>query len=85
MEKIHTIKELNERVWYRFIKVIYILFFVLILSGVLIEIFEEVGKITYLFAILQSLLGISVIILVFELIKRIFYYIVLGKINPNKE
>lgn len=46
---------------------------------------EKVITFTYTSAFLWSLLSLVIILLVAEIIKRIFYYIVLGSVRPNKE
>jgi hypothetical protein len=169
MAKIHSIKELNEKIWYRLTKVIYILCFAIILLAIVWINFNQIGtyqtdtlitctygnkksflayknkelylsydystipktlsqnsvneiikycelsekelastygitsdgnsyqvrpfttqevkvnEFTYLSAILWSILYIIIAISIFELIKKTFYYIVLGKLKPNKE
>ena len=169
MKKIFTIKKLNEKIWYRLTKVVYILCFAIILSAIVWVNYNQIGtyqtdnkvicfygnkstflsyrdkemsiyydytvspkslyqtsidqimkecgiteqenlkrfgttssgldfeamaftieevkvnEFTYLSAILWSMLYMIIAILIFELIKRTFYYIVLGKLKPNKE
>lgn len=81
-----TIKELNEKPWYRFVKVVYILFFVLIYGLILIDLYSQIGDLfEYRIAYIMELLGMIIIPpLLFELFKRLFYYIFLGKLFPKE-
>lgn len=45
---------------------------------------EKVITNTYWTAIIWSIISVLIILLIFEIIKRAFYYIVLGKIKPPK-
>lgn len=75
-----TISELNEQVWYRFLKVAYI--FVLSCL-ILISIFINANMGNSLFnAIKYSIYATIFWLVVFEVIKRAFYFIALGKLLP---
>lgn len=79
----NTVSYLNTKIWYRFIKVIYIFFYVLgLLIGFGVGI-EEIPYDGWLEGIGMSLAGGIGIILFFELIKHSFYYIVLGNFFPK--
>jgi hypothetical protein len=76
----NTITHLKTKVWYRFLKVVYIVaftFLMLIVNLVwLAEGFDE--------SFFYFLLGDISIILVFYLIKGAFYYIAIGEFIPKK-
>lgn len=77
MEK--TIAHLKTKAWYRFLKVIYITAFILIMlivNSLWIE-----ASFDYAF---NFLLGDAAIIFIFYLIRGAFYYIALGEFNPKK-
>lgn len=73
MEK--TIAALNEKRWYRFIKIIYIFFFIffLVLAIIIIDL-----------TLSNCLVAFLGIVILFELLKRAFYYVYIGTINPKK-
>ncbi len=73
-----TIEKLNTKIWYRLIKVLYILTFILILW---------LNNINAYFSndYLDEYMIINIcIIILFLLIRHSFYYIYLGKIFPKK-
>jgi membrane-bound ClpP family serine protease len=78
--KIRTIQDLNQRVWYRFLKVVYIsaALITIGLSFFIIKFFSH-GYLFFFYVAFVSL----VIGLIFELILRIFYYIVTGTFVPS--
>lgn len=73
--------QLETKIWYRFLKVIYLTIFLLTVIGFNIWIMKEI---TYMKDVLLLLLINVVIIFIFFLIRGAFYYIALGKFNPNK-
>ena len=105
MENKKTISYLNSKVWYRFLKVIFIVTFLLFLLGSNL-IFVSVswiyhsgpssltdpfagnfnGYSTFDFSsfIQLFIIGNFVTSLIFEAIRRAFYYIVFGSIKPEK-
>ncbi len=143
MPRIKTIKELNERVWYRCLKIIYISIFLVVIGWIITEfiynyepvsdtqvyeryisdnpltsitdipaiydiiwdcrvhpvgvsnndpickeindIREKTQRKQIIFDIFIFLFFIICTILIFEVIKRSFYHIVLGKIRPPKD
>ena len=80
-----SMKELNEKGWFRAIKILYffswVVFFylVLIINAELKYINAPINE--TMLQILFFVLGI----LILESIKRFFYYVMFGKINPLKK
>lgn len=72
-----TIEDLNATWWYRLLKVIFIILFVsnLLLWGAVL--WDAVGVLLWL----SIIIGIA---LLFWLISRIFFYIVLGEFLPRR-
>jgi uncharacterized membrane protein YhaH (DUF805 family) len=79
---IKTIEELNEKMWYRLLKTIYILIFIILLLYFNINAFQYRFRDDYWQAIFINNLFIYFL---FEFFRRLFYYIVLKKIKPNKK
>jgi len=91
MEKIF--EELNKKIWYRFVKTIYILSFVVINIFFFINSYQNnkyrpslfydryIGGWSEIF--LSYIIKLVLIVLIFEIIKRSFYYIVFGKLFPK--
>ena len=100
-----TIGDLNNRVWYRFLKVIFIIvFFTVLVAGNLMFIgasYDRSLDLSYdAFLKAQTgqvganfnfsnfvkffFIGNLIIMLFFEAIRGVFYYIVLGKFRPEK-
>ena len=78
MNKPLSINELNRRWWYRLLKVVYI-FGYLVLIGV---------SGTLVFALGDLKFGVWTIfwgVVVFELIRRAFYYVVTGTMKPPRD
>ncbi len=75
-----SITWLQSQGWYRFLKVVYLLALLLVL--VALNIFVLSGESQSLGPIFVYVNIITLAI--FELIRRIFYYIVLGKVVPEK-
>lgn len=71
-----TIKELNEKIWYRAIKSIYVILFVSITLWFIYWII--------IYGPESDILQISIILLILEIFKRAFYYIVLWNLFPPK-
>ena len=69
-----TISYLESRVWYRALKVLYIIFFCLIFLYWL-GLWATEGNFEYP---LIFLIGLALIALLFFIVKKVFYYIVLG-------
>lgn len=78
---ISSLHELNQRWWYRFIKVAYVLVTLLVLASALIIIFDE-GRDSFSSDMGWALLAIIIAFSITQLVKRTFYYIVLGTFNP---
>jgi hypothetical protein len=74
-----TIGELNDRAWYRFLKVVYCVIYVMAIAMSLFLALsgneKYIGTVT---------IGILVIVLLMEGIRRAFYYTILGKLMPDK-
>lgn len=87
-----SIADLNATIWYRFIKVAYILFFLLVWIIVITlswqsftsaQIYDTNGASgSHYLGLFLSVVGVPI---VFIVITRIFYYILLGSINPPKQ
>ena len=76
-----SIEKLNEKIWYRLLKTIYIIIFIGLFIYFNTNSFQYRFQNNYLQAIFINNL---IILFLFEFIKRIFYYITFGKINPKK-
>jgi len=70
-------KKLNQKMWYRALKVLY---FLIIILGVIISLGIAIWESDLLVFIVFFL----VILMVLEILKRSFYYIYFGKLFPNK-
>lgn len=81
----NTIKNLNTKIWYRTAKVIYIIFYAIGLLTLFGGGISEIPSDGWLAGISISLGGSIGVIVFFELIKHIAYYILLGKWSPTKE
>jgi len=98
-----TISYLNSKTWYRFLKVVFAVAFLAVLSVDILSVVNGFGSASTYFlgfpfpefpsysAIQIPLTGIEfliisipVIVLIFEAIRRAFYYIVLGSPRPKK-
>ena len=103
-----TISYLNSKAWYRFLKVVFVVALLTVLSMDILSIVNGFGTIdnTYylgfpfpsfpsyavisipapfhLIGIELLIISIPLILLIFELIRRAFYYTVLGSFNPKK-
>ena len=73
---VKTIKELNQKIWYRLLKVIYILSFVFTIYTALVSINESTSSTIFLFVL---------ICIGFEIVRRMFFYIILGTISPSDD
>ncbi|MEA2088392.1 MAG: hypothetical protein U9O55_00945 [Patescibacteria group bacterium] len=81
--KIETIKELNQKIWYRLIKVIYIFSLIFAICANLLFITEEFFDDGYIVLGLSLYILFSVFIYIgFEILKRSFFYIILGTMIP---
>jgi len=95
-----TVEELNKKPWYRLIKVLYIFVFICICAGILILTMSAHHPLFLVYDRLFSawiwipdilasisimVIGIAATILIFELVKRIFYYISIGKFIPEND
>ncbi len=83
-----SLSYLNGKIWYRTIKVLYFLFIVFFLIVIFTGGYSCIGHRTtpcdyfhWFRNITLDLLGLGVF---FEIVRRIFYYIILGSINPKK-
>lgn len=84
-----TLSHLNSKVWYRFIKVLYVFFFlIIVLIFNLIVLDDGIMKWYQNKALTEFIeflfIGNLIILLFFEILKGTFYYIVLGKFRPEK-
>jgi hypothetical protein len=81
-----TISDLNRKSWYRFLKILYIVFFTFIITPALIAASFEATSKDDNFAIMITLpiLALLFSVLLFKLFQNIFYYIVLGTFKPQK-
>lgn len=87
-----SIADLNRTIWYRFLKVAYILFTLFVWVVVIaIEWDSFTSAQTYdtngasgshYFGMFLAVVGVPILA---AIITRIFYYIVLGSINPSKQ
>lgn len=88
---IKTIKELNDKIWYRVLKVIYILSYIISIVVIQFLIYDEIIGFNskefenYSEWMWLALSWLIVNIIFFEIIRIIFYYILFGKINPQKK
>lgn len=89
-----NIKFLENKWWFRLLKVFYIFLFILISIKIVAQIYDHHSLyelscncfITNYDKILSySLLGLAVNLFVFKSIEHIFYYVVLGKFNLKKD
>lgn len=74
-----SLKKLNKKIWYRLIKVLYLLAHVWFILYVINESSEDIYTV-----LIGLIIFIPAFFLMMEIIKRIFYYIVLGTIRPKK-
>jgi len=81
MENKKTISYLNGKVWYRLLKIVYILAFVDGFLNFYAENYQYRADSDYWLSIIWDTL---LLLFLFELIRRTFYYVVLGKFNPEK-
>lgn len=81
MENNKTISYLNSKIWYRSLKVIFLLLLSIVILLVNVVILDD-GIFGIIF--LDILTGNILILIFFEVLRRVFYYIVLGKIIPKK-
>ena len=85
MKKLKRLKksELEKKVWFRIIKVIYIfgyIYFLLMAIGISYTAYSDtVTKVNWFNAIVCMLLGALFMNVLLKLVKRLFYYIVLGE------
>lgn len=88
-----TISNLDSKIWYRFLKVIFITVFFIVLLGLNVTFFDisrvyNQATSIYVFSFLRFIkfffIGNFIFLLIFEAIRRAFYYIVLGAIRPKK-
>ena len=80
--KISNLQELNEKWWYRFIKVVFIASVLLFLAFVLLIIFVvNAGDLSGI--ITWSVGALIVVLTLAHLLRKLFYYIVLGTFNPQ--
>ena len=78
MNKPTTVNELNKRWWYRLLKVVYV-FGYLVVVGVAGAFVFGVGDLG--FGAWTIFWGV----VVFELIRRAFYYVITGTMKPSRE
>lgn len=82
-----TINDLNKHWWYRLLKVFY---FLAIAYGLLISIGLPIALISdgdheWYMLLFFCLIGLYITYVLAELLKRAFYYVVLGSVRPPKE
>ncbi|MEI6352503.1 MAG: hypothetical protein WCO35_01025 [Candidatus Nomurabacteria bacterium] len=90
-----TKKELEGKVWYRILKVLFIILFIFSIMGILVFSYNDSHNVLYYKGYILSnsmdyikdsfdLITLSIInICLFILIRNTFYYIVLGKFRPK--
>jgi hypothetical protein len=88
MENKKTVAYLNSKVWYRTLKILYILSLIFIFiksssSGYTCIGYRETPC-DYWFWFKNMLIDLLILGIAFETIRRIFYYIILGTIRPKK-
>jgi len=79
---IKTIKELNQRIWYRLLKVIYIFSLIFVIGVGLVFIKEEVLDRYIVLGLGLCILSPISIFIGFEIIRRLFFYVILGTMKP---
>lgn len=86
-----TVNELNGKIWYRTVKVIYGAVSLLILASGLYHLFQEnvyyedFETKLYEGTIFAMMIFTLIVILIYETIRRAFYYIVFRKLFPKKK
>lgn len=75
-----TIALLNAKTWYRFLKVVYFFFYAISMLIAITAFFIPDSLIVGAISFVIAFVGLS---LVFELIRRVFYYILLGEFFPH--
>jgi len=80
-----TISYLKEKLWYRLIKIIYIFSFVYCVSASIIFAINEFDS-NYIIVSLFAFILLPILTYIsFEIIKRAFYYVVIGTIQPSDD
>lgn len=72
------VEELEKRAWYRFFKLCYVFTYIVLVSGVLFFAYGELPE-DYIAAGKILLWGLGIVILLGELIRRSFLYVVAGR------
>ncbi len=84
--EIKTIKELNQKIWYRLIKVIYIFSLIFAICANWLFVTEEFFDNGYIVLGLSLYILFPVFIYIgFEILRRSFFYIILGMMIPNDD
>lgn len=80
----NTLSSLNDQIWYRLLKSVYLVSLVLLaLLGSAIVWTVNSGTSVGLLVV-YVVLWLIALGVIYEAIRRIFYYVVLGTINPQK-
>lgn len=77
-----TLKELNKKIWYRFLKVVYVVSLIFCVGKSIVAVGEEVGENAIILSVLVVFLTPISVYIGFEIIRRVFYYIIFGTIKP---
>lgn len=72
--QISVLKKLNEKMWYRLLKIVYILSFFVIFFFHAFEVAYDVEEI---------IIFLPILIIIYEIIRRSFYYVYFGTIRPK--
>lgn len=86
MDNKKTISYLNSKTWYRFLKVIFLFLLLVIIIIVNCVAIDNILSSPSLESIFLFFIGGNIAtLLFFEILRRVFYYIVLGAIRPKKQ
>ena len=80
-----TISYLKEKLWYRFIKIIYIFSFIFCIGSSLIFAVNEFDDDYIIISLFAFVLFPVLIYVVFEIVRRAFYYVIIGTIQPSDD
>lgn len=83
--KTKTIKCLEEKIWYRLIKVVYIFLFIYCIGTSIAFAINEFESEYMVMSLFAFILFPILIYVSFEIIRRVFYYIVIRTIQPSDD
>ncbi len=78
-KQLQSIKDLEEKAWYRFLKVVYIGLFSILILFILLFIVASPQD------VLVGIVGLGILLFLAYLIRGAFYYIILGRFNPKEK